>query len=139
MKSFLKKCAASVGVATIATASLFSPVMAEDATNLFRDMDPTTNNGGLKITGNAGSLFRNVITIVFIVAAILTLFYLVMGAINWITSGGDKGKVEDARNKITAAVIGLLLLAATWAIYQLVMTVAFGTDTQGITIPYLAR
>lgn len=122
----------------IATAATLSPVLA-DATDLFKDMDPSKNSSGLKISGNAGTITRNIITIVFIVAALLTLFYLVLGAINWISSGGDKGKVEDARNKITAAVIGLLILAATWAIYQLVLTIAFGTDSQGITIPYLAR
>jgi len=123
----------------ITTAGVLSPVFADNASDLMRNMDPTSNTAGLKISGNIGSVVRNVITIVFIVAALLTLFYLVMGAINWITSAGDKGKVEDARNKITAAVIGLLILAATWAIYQLVMTIAFGTNTAGVTIPYLAR
>ena len=138
MKSFLKKCAASVGLAVIATAGMLSPVMAEDARDLLKNMDPTQNNSGIKISANAGQLARNIITIVFIVAAVMTLFYLIMGAINWISSGGDKGKVEDARNKITSAVIGLLILAAAWAIYQLVITIAFGTNSGGITIPYLA-
>ncbi|MBQ6449751.1 hypothetical protein IJJ08_02510, partial [bacterium] len=69
---------------------------------------------------------KTVITLIIVVAALLTLFYLVMGAIAWITSGGDKGKVEEARNKITAAVIGLLILAAVWAIFNLVLTIAFG-------------
>jgi len=123
----------------IATAGLFSPVMADDASDLLRDMDPTQNSSGLKISGSAGKIARNVIVIVFIAAGLMTLFYLVMGAINWITSAGDKGKVEDARNKITAAVIGLLLLAATWAIYELVMTVAYGTGSRGISVPYLAN
>jgi hypothetical protein len=44
-----------------------------------------------------------------------------MGGIEWITSGGDKGKTESARNKITAAVIGLVILAASWAILGLVL------------------
>ena len=138
MKSFLQKCAASVGMAMIATAGMLSPVMADEASDLFRNMDPTNNTAGIQISANAGNLARNVITIVFIVAAIMTLFYLILGAINWISSGGDKGKVEDARNKITSAVIGLLILAAAWAIYQLVITIAFGTGTGGITIPHLA-
>ena len=66
------------------------------------------------VGGNLGytQLVNQVINLVFIVAAALTFFYLIFGAISWITSGGDKGKVEAARNKITAAVIGLLILAA---------------------------
>lgn len=139
MKNWLKKCAASTGLALVATASTLTPVLADDPTDLFREMDPTKNSSGIKVSGSIGTIARNVITIVFIVAAIMTLFFLIMGAINWISSGGDRGKVEEARNKITAAVIGLLILAATWALYQLVMTVAFGTSTTGITIPYLAK
>jgi hypothetical protein len=49
-----------------------------------------------------------------------------MGAISWITSGGDKGKIEDARNKITAAVIGILILASAWALFNLVVGIVFG-------------
>ncbi len=139
MKKWLQKCAVSTGLALVATASALAPVMADDATNLFKDMDPTKNSSGIKISSSIGTVARNIITIVFIVAAIMTLFFLIMGAVNWISSGGDRGKVEEARNKITAAVIGLLILAATWALYQLVMTVAFGTGSGGITVPYLAK
>ena len=85
--------------------------------------------GGREVQSDFSSLLSNVINIVFTVAALITFFYLVWGAINWITSGGDKGKVEDARNKITAAVIGLLILAASWAVFQLILNVAFGGNT----------
>jgi hypothetical protein len=57
-----------------------------------------------------------------LIAGLLVLFYLIMGGIEWITSGGDKGKTESARNKITAAVIGIIILAAAFAILQLVLT-----------------
>ena len=82
------------------------------------------------VATNASSLFQTILTLVIVVAALLTLFYLIMGAISWITSGGDKGKVEEARNKITAAVIGLLILAAVWAIFQLVFTLGFGSNVE---------
>jgi NADH:ubiquinone oxidoreductase subunit 6 (subunit J) len=68
------------------------------------------------------NLFSRVLTIVMVLAALLVLFYLVWGGIDWITSGGDKGKTESARNKITAAVIGLIIVAASYAIFQLVLT-----------------
>jgi len=100
------------------------------------DLNPN-GVGGIRVNPNAGSLLRNVFMITIMVAALLTLYHLIMGAIHWIVSGGDKGKVEDARNQILAAIIGILVLACTWAIFQLVLTVAFGTDTSGITIPSL--
>lgn len=91
------------------------------------------------IGGNLGytQLVNQVINLVFIVAAALTFFYLIFGAISWITSGGDKGKVEAARNKITAAVIGLLILAATWGIFTLLVQLFFGTDVESIKLPKL--
>ena len=56
----------------------------------------------------------------FIIAAIIAFVYLVLGGIQWITSGGDKTAMESARNKITHAVVGLVVVAAAYAIILLV-------------------
>ena len=61
-----------------------------------------------------------VVGILIVVAAILALLYLILGGIQWITSGGDKQGLEGARNKITAAVVGLIIVASTWAIMTLI-------------------
>jgi len=68
-----------------------------------------------------GSLVSGALTMVMVLAALLVLGYLIMGGVEWITSGGDKGKTESARNKITAAIIGLVILAASFAILQLAL------------------
>ncbi len=68
-----------------------------------------------------GSLITGVLNFVMLIAAILVFMYLIMGGIEWITSGGDKSKTESARNKITAAIIGLVVLAASYAILQLAL------------------
>lgn len=67
-----------------------------------------------------GSLISSVLSIVMVIALILVLIYLIWGGIGWITAGGDKGKTEEARNKITAAVIGIIILAAAWALVNFV-------------------
>lgn len=66
------------------------------------------------------SLISGVMNIVLIIGTVLVLFYLIWGGIDWLTSGGDKGKTESARNKITAAVIGLIIIVASWAIMTFV-------------------
>jgi hypothetical protein len=43
-----------------------------------------------------------------------------MGAFEWITSGGDKGKAEKARDKMTQAVIGLVILISAVAILMFI-------------------
>ncbi len=70
---------------------------------------------------NPNELITNLVNIAFVIAIILVFFYLIWGGIEWITSGGEKGKTESARNKITAAVIGLIILAAAYAILTLTL------------------
>src|SRR5690242_5668833 len=68
------------------------------------------NKAGFKIT-DLSKLIQGLLNMVLFVAALLVFAYMIWGGIQWITSGGDKGKTEEARNKITAAVIGLAVLA----------------------------
>ena len=74
-----------------------------------------------------GSLVRGLIVLILIIAALVFFFMLVWGGIRYITSGGDKGQTEQARGQITAALIGLVIVFAAWAIIQLVNTL-FGVN-----------
>ena len=67
--------------------------------------------------GGFGLWLSNILSVVMVLGAVACLGLIVMGAIQWITSGGDKTKVEEARNKITTAIIGLIVLAATIALF----------------------
>ena len=67
-----------------------------------------------------GKLFTGLVSFLLLTAFILAFFYLILGGISWLTSGGDKGNVENARNKIIAAIVGLVIVASTWAIFNLV-------------------
>lgn len=71
---------------------------------------------------SVGGLISFVLRAVLAIGALLVFGYLVMGGIEYITSGGEKGKTESARNKITAAVVGLIILAASWAILNLALS-----------------
>jgi amino acid transporter len=52
----------------------------------------------------------------FTIAALAALLYLLLGAFEWITSGGEKEKVTKAQQKIQAAVIGVIMIVAVLAI-----------------------
>lgn len=67
-----------------------------------------------------GQLISAVVGTILIIAALLAFLYLLMGGIKWITSGGDKAGMEEARNKITHAIVGLIIVGAAWAIMSLV-------------------
>jgi hypothetical protein len=74
------------------------------------------------------------IQLILVLAAVLFFFLLVIGGIKWITSGGDKGQTEAARNQITAALVGLVIVFAAWAIVQLVETFFGVTILSGLNI-----
>ncbi len=63
----------------------------------------------------------------FMIGVVIFFFVLLIGAIQWISSGGEKQAVENAKAKITNAVIGLLVLFSLFAIIKLVETF-FGFD-----------
>lgn len=67
-----------------------------------------------------GDLLGGIMGAIMVIAVLLVLVFLLWGAIEWITSSGDKGKTESARNKITSAVIGIIVLAASTAIFMLI-------------------
>ena len=84
-----------------------------------------------------GPFIKNSIIIALSLSALMALAFLLWGGINWITSSGDKAKNEEARNRITAAIIGLTIVACVWLIWRLILYllgVGEESDT-GITFP----
>lgn len=65
------------------------------------------------------ALISNLLEVLMAIAAIMVFGYLIWGAYDWITSAGDKSKIESAQKKMTQAVIGILVLSSTLAIFML--------------------
>lgn len=73
--------------------------------------------GGIEQGGKAsGLLLGNLIGGIFVFAFILAFIFLITGGIRWITAGGDKGKLEEARNRVTHSLIGAIVVASAWAV-----------------------
>jgi hypothetical protein len=60
------------------------------------------------------------IQLVLVVASIAFFFMLIAGGMNWITSGGDKMKVQTARKQITNALIGLLIVFSVFTVIMVI-------------------
>lgn len=67
-------------------------------------------------------LLRALVGLGLVVGAIVFFFILLMGAIQWMTSGGDKSQTEAAKSKLTNAFIGIIILFSIFAIVRLVET-----------------
>lgn len=66
---------------------------------------------------NAISTFISVLTVV---AGLVFLFQLFLGAFVWLTAGGDANKVTNAQKQISNAVIGLVVSVAAYMLTALV-------------------
>jgi TRAP-type C4-dicarboxylate transport system permease small subunit len=98
------------------------------------DLKPTNGNF-VPLTGLTIPLIVSaLIKLVVVVAAIIFFLMLVIGGIRWIASGGDKAQTEGARNQITAALVGLVIVFAAWAIVALI-NAFFKIDIFSLAIP----
>lgn len=57
-------------------------------------------------------LWRSVVTL----GGVAFIIFLIWGGIEWLTAGGDKGRVETAQKMISNALIGLLILVGSYAV-----------------------
>lgn len=57
-----------------------------------------------------GKLISLAIKLFITGAGLMLAAYLLWGAYDWITSGGEKEKVSKAQNKITFALVGMVLV-----------------------------
>ncbi len=78
------------------------------------------------------NLIINAINIAFIIAILLSFFYLIWAGFDWITSGGDKGKIDSARQKIINVIIGLVVVAASYALLTLALQLLGYTSLQQV-------
>jgi len=90
--------------------------------------EPTVGKIGIPIPfNNLGDVVSSLLNIAYIVAGIFFLIQVVLGGISWINAGGDPKAMEAARGRITNAVIGLVIVAAAFAI-TLIFTTLLGVN-----------
>ncbi len=77
-----------------------------------------------------GQLWKTII----IVGSLAFLIYLVWGGIEWLMSASDKAKTESAKSRISNAVVGLGILALSYAIVLFIQSV-FKINIMSPTFP----
>jgi uncharacterized membrane protein len=85
---------------------------------------------------NSGIVIRNIVVFIIVLAVVVALLYLLYGGIKWITSKGEKSEVEAARNHITAAITGLIVVFLAIFIVSVVLAL-FGISFTNLNLPTL--
>lgn len=119
----------------------FAKVARAVSGNPCKDIQVDSGALGFKIP-SFGDMLTFLVKGFFVIAGIAALVMLLWGALAWVVSGGEQEKVEEARNRIVAALIGLFLilvsLSIIWTLEQIVFqrTVCFGLSCP-VSIPQL--
>lgn len=97
---------------------------------------PAGANSGLYQGTSAGGLLKSIILWLLSLVAVLALLAFIVGGIMYIISFGDEGRAEKAKNIILYAVIGLLVVGASFLIIQVIATFLKG-GTPGAATTFL--
>jgi hypothetical protein len=102
----------------LAEGSGLSVTSGTDCTN------PGTQTGTTKIN----NLITDVINIFSAVVGVISVIMIIFGGFQYITSGGDTGKVGTAKTTIIYAIVGLIVVAFAQFIVQFVLNKVAGTN-----------
>lgn len=116
IQKFLTTSTAAVGALVTAPLS----VLAQDATNSINLALPGSSQFNSVSSWTPTALIRAGINLILILAGLVAFLFLLWGGLQWILAGGDKEGTEKARKRITAALVGLVIVFAAYAIIQLV-------------------
>ena len=70
-----------------------------------------------------GELFGTLLPNIFIAAGLLMFFYLLYGGFRYLTAGGDEKAVTAAKQTLTNAVVGLIIIFTSYWIVWIIQTV----------------
>src|SRR3989304_937666 len=121
----------SIALAQATGLILPSAVLAVD-----NDIVPNT----IKPINDIVAIIRAVIQFILVVDFVLAFVMLLIGGIRWITAGGDEKGVAGARNMVSAALSGLVIVVVAFAIILLVETF-FNVKiiSGGVSIPNITQ
>ena len=95
--------------------------------------------GGVCQSAGFNDLTNRVLTILIIIGVFAALAFLIWGGIKWITSGGDKTKVESARGTVIGAIIGLVIVLASYFLISVAYQLVTGNPLGSFDIPSLLQ
>ena len=89
--------------------------------DLFGGISPpdAMNLGGADPSQGLGNFIGFGIRMFILIAGMFLILYLLWGAFDWINSGGEKERLTKAQNKITNALIGIVLIFVVLTAFNL--------------------
>ena len=111
--------------------ALALPVQAQDDANslLWGDKQGAVSDAIGLGDKDPREIAASVIKIALGFLGIIAVAIIILGGFKWMTAGGNEDKVEESKKLITAGIIGLIIILASWGIATFVINSLF-TATQ---------
>ena len=88
----------------------------------------SSDNLGLSYGNNIGlsnkdprDIAVNIIQVLLGFLAIIVVIIILLGGFKWMTAGGNEDKVAEAKKLISAGIVGLIVILASWGIASFVV------------------
>lgn len=76
-----------------------------------------------------GDFVSAIVRFLMVVGGVFSLWQFLSGGFQFISSGGDKGKIAEAQQKINMSILGLVTMTASFLIIAVISQVLFGSFT----------
>ena len=116
---------APIGVSAASTASTIcstSNIAGNVASGASDAAGSTVNCSSSSVSNNdIGKIAKTIVTIFSIIVGAISIIMIIYSGFRYITSGGDSGRIGNAKNTLIYAVIGLVIVALAQIIVQFVL------------------
>lgn len=98
-------------------------------TNINNQTNPFIQGAGLSANTSIGSIVATVIQAFLGLLGIIFIILILIAGYNWMTAAGDEEKVKKAKETLSRAIIGLIIIIAAYSItYFVFNNLGWGTD-----------
>ena len=139
MKIFFKKLSMQFMLLAllmlIISLALVSPVMAQEdftSDDYFQIGNDETVGDVVKLgQEDPRTVIANVINVILGFLGLIAVIIILMGGFKWMTAGGNQDKVDEAKKLITAGIIGLVIILASFGIATFIINSLAGATGVG--------
>ena len=83
------------------------------------------NQLGLGNAKDPRLIAASIINVILGFLGLIAVVIILLGGFKWMTAGGNEDKIEEAKHMLTAGLIGLIIIIASWGISKFVLNLVF--------------
>jgi len=127
---------AMVGAVAVAAPATSSAACTNIATKISEGAEGAAGEGSGKNCASSGvddtgitKAAKKIVDLISVIVGIIAVIMIIFGGFRYITSGGDSGKVGNAKNSLIYAIVGLIIVALAQLIVRFVLNQSSGITT----------